>query len=90
MIFKKRGNWKVYDIERYGNPFKLLIQVDDKENIIQTMEKPNFKRIEKNILTSGAHTIPLSPERNHLDYYKDGEKVKIEETPNEDHIVGIV
>ena len=87
---KPKKKWKKSDFKRYGNPFKLLIQVNDNEDIIQVMEKPNFKKIEGGILASGAHIIPAFPERNHLDYYKNGKGVKVEKTPNKNHIIGLI
>ena len=78
---KEKGRWKIYELEKNGQPFKILVEGENEGKIKQIMEKPNFKEIEKEILMSGAHVFVDFPERNHIDYYEEGRKTKMEKTP---------
>jgi hypothetical protein len=86
-IIKKKGKYSKYPMEKNGIPFYLLIEHGEDGNIKQLFEKPNYKLMNINnrdsLLVSGAHIIPFNPERNHVDFYKNGEKVEVEKTPNQ-------
>lgn len=73
---KKKGKWIIYELEKGGHPFKLLVEGQDKGKITQIMEKPNIKEMVEEIITSGLHIIVDFPDRNHYDYFdKDGTKI---------------
>ena len=83
MFMKKKGKYLIYDLEKNGHPFKLLVESDKETGQIkQIIEKPNFKKMEYEIFLSGSHIVIDFPERNHIDYYKDRKKVSVEKTPN--------
>ena len=80
---KKKGKWTIYDLEKNGQPFKLLVECQEDGEIKQIIEKPNFKEIKGDLFLSGSHLVMGNPERNHLDYFQGEKKIKMEKTPNQ-------
>lgn len=73
---KKKGRKRIYNMEKGGIPFKLIVFGQDEGKITRIMEKPNIKEIEEEIITSGLDVIIDYPEANHYDYFdKDGKKI---------------
>ena len=72
---------EVYSTNIWGNPFRIIIKRDEEGNIEQIFEKPIFKEIGAGIiLLSGMHIFPNHPERNHIDWYVNREKLEVENT----------
>ncbi len=81
LFVKKKRNYLRYQIDLWGNPFYILVEKDEEGNVKQMMEKPNFKEIKKGVtIVSGMHIIPNHPERNHIDCYENGKKIRMEES----------
>ena len=77
---KKKGKYTKYPAEIWGNPFYIFVEKDEEGNINQIFEKPNFKEISVIGMISGMHIMPSNPERNHIDWFKDGKIVRKEKT----------
>ncbi|OIO43171.1 hypothetical protein AUJ64_02770 [Candidatus Pacearchaeota archaeon CG1_02_39_14] len=78
----RKGKKKVYDVDRDGRKLKVIVYLGENGEVMQVMEKPDFKATNKKAYLSGAHIISMSPEQNHVDSYKDGIKVGVEKTPD--------
>lgn len=80
--YHPNGNIKkeVLDFLKNGHEFKLIINYDSAGNCSSIMEKPDLKKLNPNILTSGAHVL-VDSGQNHCDFFQSGTFV-FKEYPN--------